>query len=336
MTEYYYPWQDIQWRSLVERRLQDTLPHALLLHGPGGTGKADFAAHFAHSLLCQQNGAGGLPCGGCSSCLLYAVDNHPDNHLIKPEKEGGPIKIDQIRALIADIGLSSHSGGDKVVIVRPAEAMTTAAANSLLKTLEEPPPKTLIMLLAEQLTRLPATVRSRCQRVPFNLPDNALAETWLTEKLIEKAANPDDAPRLLAMTHGAPLNALAGVEKDQLAHRQSLFEMLAGLAEGRLDPLKVAGKWLKIEQPVPIKYLHDWVSDMIRLRQVPGYFEKRAEYKKVLQLLSGDLEVQKLYIYLDRIAESRQLMTQLNPLPIIESLLIQWANIPKQKASTQG
>ncbi len=336
MTEYYYPWQDTQWRNLVERRWQDALPHALLLHGPGGTGKADFAAHFAHSLLCQQNRADGQPCGDCSSCLLYAVNNHPDYHLIEPEKEGGQIKIDQIRALIADIGLSSHSGGYKVVIIRPAEAMNTAAANSLLKTLEEPPAKTLIMLLAEQCTRLPATVRSRCQLVRFNLPDKALAENWLTEKLTEKKANPDDAPRLLAMTHGAPLSALAGAEKDQLAHRQSLFEMLGGLAEGRLDPVKIAGEWSKIEQPTPIRYLHDWVSDMIRLQQVPGYFEKRAEYQKVLHLLSGDLDVQKLYIYLDRIAESRQLITQLNPLPIIESLLIQWANIPKQKANTQG
>lgn len=336
MTEYYYPWQDLQWHNLVKRRLQDVLPHALLLHGPGGTGRADFAAHFAHSLLCQQNQADGLPCGSCSSCLLYAVNNHPDHHLIEPDKEGGQIKIDQIRALIADIGLSSHSGGYKVVIIRPAEAMNTAAANSLLKTLEEPPAKTLIMLLAEQLTRLPATVRSRCQLVRFNLPDRTLAQNWLTEKLTEKEANPDDAPRLLAMTHGAPLRALADAEKDQLTHRQSLFETLAGLAEGRLDPVKVAGEWLKIEQPTPIKYLHDWISDMIRLRQVPGCFGERAEYQKVLHSLSGDLEVRKLYIYLDRIAESLQLAAQLNPLPVIESLLIQWANIPKQKANIQG
>ncbi|NOZ37562.1 MAG: DNA polymerase III subunit delta' [Gammaproteobacteria bacterium] len=338
MTEY-YPWQETQWRSLTERRLQDALPHALLLHGPSGIGKADFAARFAHSLLCQQNHADGRPCGRCPSCLLYAADNHPDSYLIEPDKEGGQIKIDQIRALIADIGLSSHSGGYKVVIIRPAEAMNTAAANSLLKTLEEPPAKTLIMLLAEQLTRLPATVRSRCQIVRFNLPDKALAQCWLVDKLAEKKvvlANPDDAARLLAMTHGAPLKAFADAEKDLLGLRKSLFESLAGLAGGRLDPIKTAGEWVKIEQSMPIKYLYDWVSDMIRLRQVPGCFGERAEYQKVLHSLSGELDVQKLYIYLDRIAESLQLMAQLNPLPIIESLLIQWANIPKQKTGTQG
>ncbi len=331
----YYPWQDSQWRNLTERRLHDTLPHALLFQGPDGTGKAEFADQFAHSLLCRQNRAGGLPCGDCTSCLLYAANNHPDYHLIEPDKEKGTIKIDQIRALIADIGLSSHSGGYKVVILRPAEAMTTAAANSLLKTLEEPPTRTLIILLAEQLTRLPATVRSRCQLLHFNLPDTATAQHWLTEKLTEQGANPDDAARLLAMTHGAPLSALAAAGKGQLALRQSLFETLPGLVEGRLDPVKTAEEWLKVEQPMPIKYLHGWVSDMIRLRQAPDYFEERAEYKKVLHSLSGDLDVQKLYIYLDRIAESLSLMAQLKPLPIIESLLIQWANIPKQKAGMQ-
>lgn len=332
----YYPWQETQWRSLTERRCQDALPHALLLHGPGGIGKADFAAHFAHSLLCQQNRADGLPCGDCPSCLLYAADNHPDSHVIEPEKEGGQIKIDQIRDLIADIALSSHSGGYKVVTIRPAEAMNSAAANSLLKTLEEPPAKTLIMLLAEQPGYLPATVRSRCQIVRFNLPDRALAQHWLADKLTKKEGNQDDAARLLAMTHGAPLKALADAEKDRPGLRQSVFETLVGLAEGRLDPIKTAGEWVKIEQSMPITYLHDWVSDMIRLRQVPDCFGERADYQKVLHSVSRDLDVQKLYIYLDRIAESLQLMSQLNPLPIIESLLIQWANIPKQKAGTQG
>ncbi|HEB54911.1 MAG TPA: hypothetical protein ENI98_01135, partial [Gammaproteobacteria bacterium] len=170
----------------------------------------------------------------------------------------------------------------------------------------------------------------------FNLPDKALAQRWLTDRLIKKEGNQDDAARLLAMTHGAPLNALACAEKDLLGLRQSLFETLVELAEGRLDPVKTAGEWVKIEQPLPIKYLHGWVSDMIRLRQVPGCFGERAEYEKVLHSVSRDLDVQKLYIYLDRIAESLQLMVQLNPLPIIESLLIQWANIPKQKAGTQG
>ncbi len=332
----YYPWQETHWRNLAERLAQDSLPHALLLHGPSGTGKADFAAEFARSLLCQQNQADGQACGRCSSCLLYAADNHPDSHIIEPEKEGGPVKIDQIRALIADIGLSSHAGGYKVVIIHSAGAMNIAAANSLLKTLEEPPAKTLIMLLTEQLSLLPATVRSRCQLLRFNLPDSAIAQNWLAEKLLENGGNPDAAPDLLAIANGAPLIALADAEKDRPALRQSLLEALVGLAEGRLDPVKVAGEWLKLEQPMPIKYLHGWVSDMIRLRQVPASFADNIKYKKVLQSLCRDVELQKLYIYLDRITESLQLMAQLNPLPVIESLLIHWANMPKQKTIMQG
>ena len=332
MTEH-YPWQQTQWRALAERLAQDSLPHALLLHGAAGIGKADFAAHFAHLSLCQQNTPERQqPCGRCASCLLYAVDNHPDSYIIEPEKEGGAIKIDQIRALIAELGLSSHSGGYKLVIIRPAEAMTIAAANSLLKTLEEPPTNTLIMLVAEQLSRLPATVRSRCQKLRFNLPDHAVAQRWLAAKI----PHPEMADSLLEIANGAPLSALADAEKDLPALRQSLLEALLGLSEGRLEPTKVAGEWLKLDQPMPIKYLHGWVSDMIRLQQLPDSFTGRLEYQKMLHSLCGQVEVQKLYAYLDRVAESLTLMTQLNPLPIIESLLIHWANMPKQRTITQG
>lgn len=331
----YYPWQQAQWRQLAGRLTRDSLPHALLLHGPAGTGKADFAVQLARALLCQQRESDGQACGACSACLLYAADNHPDSQLIEPEKEGGQIKIDQIRALITQMALSSHAGGYKVAIIRPAEAMTIAAANSLLKTLEEPPAQTLIMLVAEQLTRLPATVRSRCQLLHFNLPDEAVAQTWLAQKLTETGANAEQAPHLLTIANGAPLTALADVEKNLPELRQTLLKALAGLSEGRLDPVRVAGEWLKLEQPMPIKYLYGWVSDMIRYQQVAGSFADRVDYQKVLHSLSANIELQKLHTYLDRIAEALPLMTQLNPLPIIESLLVQWVNIPKYKTSTQ-
>jgi len=334
MTEH-YPWQASTWRSLADRLTQDTLPHALLLHGPAGIGKRHFATRFAHALVCEQRHADGLPCGRCPSCLLYAADNHPDMHVVEPEKEGGVIKIDQIRALIADLSLSRHAGGYKVAIIHPAEVMNTAAANSLLKTLEEPAANTLIMLVAEQLSRLPATIRSRCQKLRFTVPESSMAGDWLREKLAENGASPDAAPQLLMIAQGAPLRALADAEKDLPALRQSLLEALLELSEGRRDPVKVAGEWLKLEQPMPIKYLHGWVSDMIRFRQVPQSFADNMDYQKMLHSLCVDIEIQKLYSYLDRIAESLPLMAQLNPLPIIESLLIHWANMPKQKTIMQ-
>ncbi len=335
MTKY-YPWQQTQWHNLAERLVQDSLPHALLLHGPAGIGKSDFADHFAHALLCQQRQDDGQACGHCSSCLLFAADNHPDIHLLEPEKEGGVVKIDQIRALIASLALSSHAGGYKIAIIRPAEAMNIASANALLKTLEEPPSQTLIMLVAEQLSRLPATVRSRCQRLHFQLPDTASAQSWLAQCLTETEGNVGEAQSLLTIANGAPLTALADADRDLPALRQKMLNALVELSEGRIDPVKLAAEWLKLEQPLPIKYMHRWVSDMIRLQQVPGSVEGKAEHQKVLHSLSENIELQKLYNYLDRIAESQALMTQLNPLPIMESLLIQWANILKQKTNAQG
>ena len=75
------------------------------------------------------------------------------------------MRIEQVRELAAELALTSHQGGYKVGILSPADAFNRFAANALLKTLEEPPPRTLLMLVAIEPSRLPATILSRCQRV---------------------------------------------------------------------------------------------------------------------------------------------------------------------------
>lgn len=81
-----------------------------------------------------------------------------------------------MRDLIGRVALKPVTAGKIVVIVEEADAMTTGAANALLKTLEEPPPYVLFLLLTERPEELPATIRSRCQRVRFQIPPQALRE----------------------------------------------------------------------------------------------------------------------------------------------------------------
>ncbi len=106
--------------------------------------------------------------------LEGGAENHPDLIRIAPEKN--TIKIEAVRDLIGRVALKPVTAGKIVVIVEEADAMTTGAANALLKTLEEPPPYVLFLLLTARPEELPATIRSRCQRVRFQIPPQALRE----------------------------------------------------------------------------------------------------------------------------------------------------------------
>lgn len=130
--------------------------HALLLAGPEGSGKKGAAEAVARDVLESD------------------AENHPDLIRIAPEKNA--IKIESVRDLIGRVALKPVSAGKVVVIVEEADAMTTGAANALLKTLEEPPPYVLFLLLTERPDELPATIRSRCQRIQFQVPSRALRE----------------------------------------------------------------------------------------------------------------------------------------------------------------
>ena len=112
------------------------------------------------------------------------------------------IGIKRIRALTEFVALTSHRQRAKVAVIAPAERMQGPAANALLKTLEEPPAGTFIILVADLVGRLPATIVSRCRRVKLPLPDPDAASAWLAEQGV---AEPQLA---LAQAAGAPLAAL--------------------------------------------------------------------------------------------------------------------------------
>lgn len=93
---------------------------------------------------------------------------------VTPEKNS--IKIEVIRDLISRLMLKPVQAERMVIIIEEADAMTTGAANALLKTLEEPPPYVLFLLLTSRPEELPATIRSRCQRVRFQIPTDSLRQ----------------------------------------------------------------------------------------------------------------------------------------------------------------
>ena len=226
--------------------------HALLLHGSAGIGKLDLALDTAESALCEQRGADGRACGRCVGCILIGAGNHPDLRVVRPgaladqdarpgqpdddgtadARGGAPaaesrtrvsreILIDQIRELSEWASLSTHRAGPRVIVMEPAESLTTPAANALLKVLEEPPPATLFLLVSHHLVQTLPTLRSRCVLVRVPPPPFEAAVRWLEQQGIAQAQH-----RLIE-AGGAPLAAVEA-ERGGLAPdlRNRLVELL--------------------------------------------------------------------------------------------------------------
>ncbi len=212
-----HPWNEPVFESL-KRRLE-TLPHALLLHGPRGVGKLALAERAAQLILCESADAARRPCGACDGCRWFLGGNHPDFRRLEPEalskisseseedssphaKPSTVIKVEQVRALADFLNIGSHRGRKRVALVHPAEDMNLNAANALLKGLEEPPASAMFILVAHRPARLLPTIRSRCVAVPVPVPGRDIALKWLSAQGVK------DAPRWLPYAGGAPLRAL--------------------------------------------------------------------------------------------------------------------------------
>ncbi|MEP6898986.1 MAG: DNA polymerase III subunit delta' [Rhodanobacter sp.] len=236
------PWHAEHWKRLQARRQRDALPHAMLLCGPVGMGKRAFATRFVNGLLCQQP-VDGEACDRCRSCLLVAAGSHPDLvsmtfGLRKDGVQRAEIVVDQIRELSSRLAMRSQFGGWQVATIDPADAMNMAAANALLKTLEEPSAQTMLILLADTPSRLPQTIRSRCQRIEFQSPATATALAWL------QAEGVTDPARALEAAGGNPGLARAWAQQGALDQRVEVRKDLAALAAGRGQPLEVVRRWL--------------------------------------------------------------------------------------------
>lgn len=262
------PWHAEHWQRLQSRVAREALPHALLLCGPAGLGKRAFLQRFVRGLLCERAEAGDA-CGQCRACLLLAAGTHPDLvglsfGLRKDGVQRSEIVVDQIRELSARLAMASQFGGWQVAVIDPADAMNTAAANALLKTLEEPSQRTLLLLVADAPWRLPQTIRSRCQRIEFQLPTRADALAWLAAQAVAEPAVALDA------AGGNPGLAQAWAEQGALARRQAVRKDLAALAAGRGEAMDVARRWLDGEPSQCLWFAAQAAADEARTRATSG------------------------------------------------------------------
>lgn len=319
-----YPWQATTWRRYTEAHRSGRLGHGLLLRGPAGLGKRRFADAVAAHLLCEAQD--GQPCGECRGCVLRASGNHPDLYVLSPDEEKVQIRIEQVRELVARLGLASQRRGYKVVIIDPAEALNVNAQNSLLKTLEEPPTATELLLVSSRPSALLPTVLSRCQQLSFRLPEHDAALQWL-----DSQRPGQDLGAALRLAGGAPLRALALADAGAHALDEQLARDLAALIGGQADPVSVAEDWAREQLLLRLRWLQRTVYALVRWRLTGEAPELvHSSLTSSLQKHIAATSVRHLYRYLDAIERAIALTDRtINQVLTLVPLLTVWAGGPR-------
>ena len=138
--------------------------HAYLFSGSRGCGKTSVARIFAKALNCKQP-ENFEPCGHCKNCLDITEGGSLDVVEIDGASNNG---VDEIRELKSHVNLAPFNSKYKIYIIDEVHMLTTAAFNALLKTLEEPPEYVVFILATTEPHKVPVTIRSRCQHIPFH------------------------------------------------------------------------------------------------------------------------------------------------------------------------
>ena len=327
------PWHDKPLRELLGRR--DRLPHALLLYGRQGIGKVQFARALSQSLLCESS-EHGVACGACSACGWFSQGNHPDFRELMPEalsadetdadlpadadakekKKSKEIKVEQIRNIADFMTLTTHRDGFRVLLIHPAETLNANAANSLLKTLEEPPPRTLIVLVTDQIGRLIATIKSRCQRIMVPAPDEATAVAWLLSQGVA------DAEVALGQAGGAPLYAVTFADPEYQSQRKAFLQALVATDA---DHLATAQALEKSDLVNVITWLQTWVSDLA-LARLSGEVRHHRDQKNAIGRIASKVDLPALFRFESQLRQARRSIHHpLNARLLLEQLLISYS-----------
>ena len=258
------------------------LPHAILLGGPRGIGKATLAFRFARFLLAQGGNSadaagffGGLGETGLATdpdsgvFRRVAAGGHADLLTVErawdPRRKRlrGDIVVEDTREIGEFLRLTAAEEGWRIVIVDGAEEMNRNAANAVLKILEEPPSRALLMLVSHSPGRLLPTIRSRCRRLTLRALPQPVARRLIAR--YRPQLDGAEAEMLAGLCAGSVGRTLELVDAGGLVLYRSLLELLA------LAPAIDSAK------------LHGFVDRLARTDAEEGY---RAVEELLTQLLA--------------------------------------------------
>ena len=184
--------------------------HAYLIIGPRGSGADEGARALAGALI------------EASDDTRVARGRHPDVVEFRPTANEYSIERDVRESILPEMHAAPIEGPRKCVLLLEAERLNDPSANALLKSIEEPPPRTVVILVSDSADALPATIRSRCQRIDFGA---------LTEEVVLSALEGDgvssQAAHLAASLAGGRLDRARALAGDMASLRLAFSDVPA-------------------------------------------------------------------------------------------------------------
>ncbi len=257
---------------LRQHAAHDEIRHAYLFCGPPGLGRRTLALRLAQALNCTKPLGPGIPCGICRDCKQIDAMQHPDMNVIQAldgddlPKEGGTLKVDQIREVQRSLSLKPYQSKFRVALFLRFQEANDNAANALLKTLEEAPAHAILLLTADTPEQLLPTIISRCEILRLRpLPIEAVESDLIARGVDEERA------RLLAhISGGRPGYARRLVDDMTLLEKRDerLNDLQALLPAARVEKFSYADKLSKDKDAMRqaiIIWLSYWRDVMLRV-----------------------------------------------------------------------
>jgi DNA polymerase-3 subunit delta' len=275
-------------RTLLEAYQGGRIPHAWLVGGEAGIGKATLAYRMATFVLANPDPA--APAVQKATSLAVPADrpvarrvagqSHTDLLTLERifnEKTGklfSSIRVDDVRRTVSFFGSTAGEGGWRIAIVDSVEEMEKAGENALLKVLEEPPPRALLLLISHAPGRVLPTIRSRCRLLmlrPLAASNVALAAA----SVLDQDADSADILAAAQAADGSVSRALMFLDGPALELRQRIIALLDGLPHVDQRALHALGDKLGGVDAAPLLAFMETVNSWLSAQLNDGLDDKR-------------------------------------------------------------
>jgi DNA polymerase-3 subunit delta' len=266
-------------QALLESYRHGRIPHAWLIGGPPGIGKATLVYRFARFVLAHPDPM--APAVREATSLALDPEN-PVARRIAAQAQGDllvlertinettgklytVIRVDDVRRSVSFFGSTAAEGGWRIAIVDAVDDLQREGANALLKVLEEPPERTLLLLISHAPGRELATIRSRCRRLllrPLSVEDVARAIAASSGR----GADDADVKQAAAASDGSVGRAVRLLDGPALALRQRVLELFAQLPNPDPRALHALGDALGGSEPQTLAAFMDMVNGWLSAR----------------------------------------------------------------------